>query len=179
MSVSTDGILTFGVDLGEEPEDLPWQAQTDLYDDDDEDEEDIGFEEWLYITMGVSSATLWNEYYEWARGWKTGDYAHDNEGVKAYEKLHPEWRVKLDKSYEEQHKVEKECPIELITHCSGEYPMYIVALRGHTTKAWRGSPEVIESLNVDERLLSEAKIFCNKYGIPFDDPKWLLASYWG
>lgn len=179
MSVSTDGILTFGVDLGEEPEGLPWQ-QTQTWDDDEhEDEEELGFDDWLYDINGVSSKPLWDEYYEWERGWRTGNYAHDSEGVKVYEKLEPKWRKKLDKSYEDQRKVDNDCPIELITHCSGEYPMDIVAVKGTTTKAWGGEPKEISGFEVDPKKLEAAAEFCRQHGIPFENPKWLLASYWG
>jgi hypothetical protein len=73
------------------------------------------------------------------------------------------------------------------THCSGEYPMYFVALRASVVRAWRGRPvdlsnHAILRLGIyrDTRiwpgLIAE---FCRKWDIPHEEPRWYLASYWG
>ena len=188
MGVSTDGILAYGIDLSKGDEGyavkVPWAKHTDPdYEEpedseDIEDEEDNDIEAWWAEVNGVSSKELWKQYYAWEAENKTGDYIKDNDLVDRYEKLHPEWRVALDKYYEDKKATDETCPVEIVQHCSYEYPMYILAAKGQHWNAWRGHPVEIESLNVDEAARVRLKEFCRVYDIEFE-PKWILASMWG
>lgn len=57
--------------------------------------------------------------------------------------------------------------------------MFIVAVPGTVTKAWRGNPKPITDFSVDPEKLKAASDFCSAHGIPFENPTWLLASLWG
>lgn len=167
MGVSTDAILAYGVNFGEDPEELPW------YQDGEND-----FDDWLYTIDGVSSDALWAEYNLWL---ETADpeIVRSSERVALYERLHPEWRDALDANYNAQKEAQEACPIELVRHCSGDDPMYIVAVKDSVFTANRVSALVVgvEDLLIPNRIF-EAFNFCEEYGIPFEDPQWLLCSMW-
>jgi hypothetical protein len=66
-------------------------------------------------------------------------------------------------------------------HCSGEYPMYYIALKAHEYTAWRGTaikidPAKLEPTQEQEDALQE---FCEKHNIKCENPGWFLVSYWG
>lgn len=131
MGQSTDGILVFGVDLGEE---LPEKLQ-DLLDEFDGD-----FDTFLCKRGGIPSY---------------GEEGHSFQVSRAF--------------------VETQ-PVTLVTHCSGEYPMYILGARASYQSASRGyaneatmtlSPESVVALTA---FLAEFEVE--------EEPKWLLASYW-
>lgn len=75
----------------------------------------------------------------------------------------------------------KKSEIELITHCSGDYPMYILAVRGTEYNAWRGDPTEIDldKLTVTDEQIGALKSFCELHGLVYSQPRWLLCSYWG
>lgn len=64
-------------------------------------------------------------------------------------------------------------------HCSHEYPMYFIAAQGSVITAWRGKPKGIEALTVHPDWRSNLAAFCEKYGVPWEEPGWWLVSYWG
>lgn len=173
MGISSDGILAFGVDLGE-PDDveLPWAS--------DGEDDDGEFEEWYVGLHGVTAAHLWDAYNAWAETPEAlAIPGHSGERLKAYEAAHPAWREELDAYYEKKHEIEGAAPIEIVQHCSYDYPMYIVAVPGTVTTAYRGSPEKIPDFDVDSAKVAAAGDFCAAHGIPFDNPGWLLASMYG
>lgn len=183
MGVSTDGVLlVYGIDLSAGDEGyavkVPWsntdKDREDMTDEEIDTEDDADFESWWAKENGVSNKELWKEYY----AWKTGDYNHDSKGVEVFEKNNPTWRRSLDKHYKDKKRVQEACPVEEVIHCSYDYPMYILAVKGHTTSASRGYPEAINSLELDEKAVQKAKEFCEKYNIKWE-PKWYLTSLWG
>lgn len=134
MGQSTDGILAFGVDFGEDIE-MPWGDD---------------FEEYLHEEASLI--------------WKSG--MSDEESSKYFAACR---------------KVEAACPVEVVIHCSLDYPMYILAVRGTHTSASRGYPEAIDpkELIVQEEKIAAAKAWCEKLDIQWDNPQWLLCSLWG
>lgn len=172
MGIDSDGILAFGVDLGEEP-DLPWRVY-----DEEEGDYTADFEEWYCNLHGVSNKTLWAAYYEWAET-PEGQAVLGHQRVQAYEDANPEWRDSLNDHYTERKSLLKNVPIEIVTHCSWDYPMYIVAVEGSVTKAYRGGPQKIEDWVVPHGKVQTASDFCDEHGIPFEDPTWILASIYG
>jgi hypothetical protein len=88
----------------------------------------------------------------------------------------PDW----EKYWEAQRAAEAACPVDIVSHCSGEYPMYIVAIRGTERTANRGSPEVIDpaSLAVPAEKIEAAKAWCEAHRIEWQEPHWLLCSMW-
>lgn len=73
------------------------------------------------------------------------------------------------------------CPVDLVRHCSYEYPMYFLAVRGTDRSASRGSPEEIslESMAVAPEKIEAAKQWCVEHNIEWQEPKWYLASLYG
>lgn len=132
MGVSTDGILVFGFEVGEEDE------RPDFL----EGVED--FDEYVDRESGLP---------EW------GEHGH---------------------SFEDQRAFRDKYPVDLITHCSYDYPMHILAVRGTKRRASRGYPLEIDptDLNVPSEKLEAFKNWAAERGIQ-GEPKWLLCSLWG
>lgn len=149
----TDGQLSYGYTF-EEGYEFPWG-------DDD-------IEDWWRQTKGfepINQAELWSgDSYsplykenreEWSSLWRQSD----------------DHRTAWD--------AENPLPVELITHCSHEYGMYILAVPGANYSNSRGSTEQIEPakmLYVDHRALDK---FIKDYELePEEGPGWFLTSYW-
>lgn len=71
------------------------------------------------------------------------------------------------------------CTIE--THCSGEYPMFAVIIKGTRSAAHRGDPVRFSpaNLTIDPQWDAQLRAFATTFNLPFEEPSWLLASYWG
>ena len=78
-------------------------------------------------------------------------------------------------------------PVTLINTCSGDYPMYILAIPTTCLTASRGYPKIFDpkSLTIEQKDIDGLLHFITKY-IKFEDeceidlnPKWYLSSYWG
>ncbi len=75
-------------------------------------------------------------------------------------------------------------PVDLIQHCSGDYPMWILAVRGTNLLARRGYPEDFDpaKLTVTQDQIEALKAFVEKHAIELADgefkPSWLLFSNW-
>jgi hypothetical protein len=143
MGQSTDAILVFGFDVGEEN-----PLQKVAGDDEDDSPE-------LDVILAARAGLVRPS---------TADY-------KA-----PEWT----KYWAEKEALEKASPLEIVRHCSGDYPMYIMAVRGTKTRANRGYPSVIDpaALAVTPEKIEAAKALCAELGIEWQEPKWLLCSMW-
>lgn len=153
MGVSTDGILVFGVDFGEEHE-FPWR-----------DEEDSDINKWWRTVNGFVHKVA----------------EPDWEATRYPKKETPEVRAQIDAYFDEQREWDKAnpLPIEEVRHCSGEYPMFILAVKNTYLRACRGYPiEFADGLpsTPDATPLVE---FCEKYGIKLPySPRWILTSMW-
>lgn len=142
MGTSTDGILAYGYDLGEEIrfKDHGEDETPDWYDEDDPLE---SFQKRLLTAVGFTET---------------------------------EWRA--EGYFERKKAAEKLVVVEFDSHCSGDYPMYLLgavihtASRGHARDMDFTLPE-----NADERLAWAVETL----GLDVGDqkPRWLLASYWG
>lgn len=134
MGVSTNAILAFGINLGE---DLPDAFTAD-------EGESFDFEEWLQKRFGM----------EWTADRPDDYWDKFNEAKDAF-------------------------PIDLIPHCSGDYPEYFLAVRGTDTTARRGYPEVIAELPaIEPEDMIALRAFCDELGIEWQEPKWHLFSMW-
>lgn len=155
MSVSTDGQICFGIALGEGIE-LPW-----------EDEDGDGYiESWWRDVQGYKPPfEMYND-----RGSYIG-------GVTPSEEKHREY-------YDHQYAFEKThpLPVELVNYCSGDYPIYILAVPDSVKCAGRGYPKLFDpaELTVTKAEVDALLEFCADYGIEYDgEPQWWLSSYWG
>jgi len=145
MGISSDGIIAYGIDLGEgldddECNEFPWQ---------DREKYDGEFREWvLREILGFTE--------EWYDG---------NEGY-----------------FDRQNAVLKPFPLEMVSHCSYDYPMYFLSIKGTERRASRGYPTFIEGLpEVTSKQRSALKEFAEEYNFKYDEEKvgWHLFSMYG
>ncbi len=70
--------------------------------------------------------------------------------------------------------------VTIVSHCSGDYPMYIIGFE--VQRAYRGDGKVIEAcdLTVKDRYKRSIGEFCTRFGIKFnlDECKFWLVSDW-
>lgn len=156
MGVSTDGEISYGIPFDEDFE-FPWDDE--LYDGDIED--------WWRAVNGYKPP--FNLYDE--RGEPIG-------GVRpSFERI-SEYFTPRD-AFDKEHPI----PVELVNAQSGEYPAYIIALKGTVLTASRGYPKAFDpaSLIVTDDQRNTLIEFCNTHDIDIDDkePHWYLSSYWG
>ncbi|MEU0236805.1 hypothetical protein ABZ234_03875 [Nocardiopsis sp. NPDC006198] len=154
MGTSTDAILAYGYDFG-------------------------NGEDWLVREV--------SEYGDLAVDWYDSE-AEDLDFVEAVEaKLlaaagftEADWQV--DGYFERKRDALATFGVEVVSHCSIDYPMYILA--AHSTTARRGAPEAVDLADMsalqedaDARLARALEAL----GLtPMQDkPAWLLASDWG
>ena len=155
MGRSTDGQICFGFDFGEGHE-FPWDSE--------EYEGDI-VEWWRAVNGFKDKYKPFDESGEWAEGWST-----DDPRMREHYGARREW----DK--------ENPIPIEQVNTCSGDYPMWILAIPGTATVARRGGPKRFDpsALKVDTGKYDAMIGFFNDHGIePAGEPDWFLSSYWG
>lgn len=71
-------------------------------------------------------------------------------------------------------------PIDLVMHCSGEYPSYVLGVRSTYMRAHRGHPVEFDSLpEPSPEDISRLKSFMIEHDIPHEgEPKWILCSMW-
>lgn len=154
MGVSTDGQICFGV-LFEDGYEFPWDA-----------DEFEGFEEdwWRSVNGYIPLHKPYTEDGNYAPGWGQNDPRLDE-------------HYKHKQAWEDEHPL----PFELVNYCSGEYPMYILAIPGTVITAYRGVPvEIQPSLTIDKKALDRFNDLCAKFNIEFEQgPCWWLSSYWG
>lgn len=131
MGQSTNGILVFGFEVGDEEEAPDYMKGFE------------GFEDYLDSLSGLPAY---------------GEPGH---------------------SFDDQQVFRAKCPADLVTHCSLDYPMYILAVRGTKTSARRGYPAEIspDELNVPIEKINALKAWAAERGIE-GEPKWLLCSLW-
>jgi hypothetical protein len=149
MGVSTDAILAFGFDLGD-AEDMSLAERFGAAER-DEDEEDFDFDDWIARQAGAI-------------------YPAGHSGIDS-----PEYRAYSEK----RDAAIAACPVEVITHCSYDYPMHFLALRGTERKAWRGHPVKVETPAPDASRLAAMRAFCEQHGIEWQEPAWHIFSLWG
>ncbi len=108
----------------------------------------------------------WERLYMIKLGIKEPDYTNDN-------KNYVIWRDK-------KNKIIKELGIDVVSHCSGDYPMYAVIIKETYKTAWRGSPVQIHSLDYSVHWAKKINKFCEFMGIEINSKiGWWLCSYWG
>jgi hypothetical protein len=86
----------------------------------------------------------------------------------------------LKGGYKEVWKHQETYPVTIGRHCSGDYPMYYVAIKESELTANRGYPQEVKSLEVNLAWKHQLIEFCKVYGLePPAKFGWYLASYWG
>lgn len=154
MTVHTDGQICYGVKFEEDYE-FPWAAQ------------DGDIEDWWRVINGYKPPfELFNA---------DGNYIDGIEPSKARLREYFDARSLWDAEHDK-------LPVAEVNYCSGEYPMYILAVPSTCNSARRGYPEKFDpaTLVVSEEAQAALLAFCEKYGLTYEaGPAWWLSSYWG
>ena len=156
MSTSTDALICYGIAF-EDGFQFPWDAEH--YDSD--------IESWWLHALGFRrSFEIYDVYGEYLGGVEPGE-------------------ARVDQYYQEQRDFENaspKLPVELVVHCSDNFPMYILAVPRLCLRASRGHPERFHPVALtasDEERMALVE-FCEAHGIECaDEPRWWLSSYWG
>ena len=154
MGTSTNAYLMYGYDLG--GGDSGWRVQgIDEYDDWEP--------EWLNESEGLAESAL--NKLRAAAGFTETD-----------------WRA--DGYFGRRNAIDEQLGVEIESHCSGDYPMYILAAKKFT--AYRGDVKALDAAelvamvadeDLDGKLARALEVLAFR---PVDKrPKWLLVSYWG
>jgi hypothetical protein len=124
--------------------------------------------EWDEFIGDEEGDSNWEAAYAAKKGEPAPAVEYDTEENKALHSAH----------WEREHKLIAAEPCEVDSHCSGDCPMPFVCVKASKTTAWRGDPKEIASLAVGPTWESELRGFCALMGIPWQEPKWWLASDW-
>jgi hypothetical protein len=93
-----------------------------------------------------------------------------------YEQDRDAWRAWRDAL----RKAEESYPLQLVEHCSNEYGMRFLAVRGTVLTAPRGYPQRVAALPTptDEQMQA-LRTFCERFEVDDPQPAFQLFSYWG
>jgi len=155
MGQSTDGQICFGIEFEEDYE-FPWG---------NEEFEDI--ENW-WLEAVLKFKPSFSIYTQDGM-----DYLPNV--TEEMKRTHHEERRQFIKSHNSP-------PVELVNVCSGDYPVYILAVPCTIFSASRGYPIAFEpkdlKVNIGDVIILEK--FCKEYGLEGQSkPQWYLSSYWG
>lgn len=156
MGVSTDGIIGYGVIL---EEGTPSPFGDEWYED--------ALEDWWRMENGYKDIhEPYNDEGGYAEGWSKGD-----ERFTEYFDHRREWLKS------------NPLPVQPVNYCSGDYPMWMLAVPGTVVECSRGCPTRINptgSNGVIKESLDPYLEFIDKY---LDEYKsgtgWYLMSYYG
>lgn len=126
----------------------------------------------------------WEEEYAKACGIEDKSGLFDEEGEYAFEEGTKEFEAadRIRDAYilaRDRAIAHSGCVINW--HGSGPAPVYFVTLEKHFLCASRGHSELVDTkkLQVDEAERKQLIEFCKRLKIPYQEPAWRLASYWG
>jgi hypothetical protein len=117
--------------------------------------------------------------------------ARDDEGDSLFDSIEQWWLKETGcaveyptKGYHDvqiQHLKDHPMPFDLHTHCHYDYPMYILKIPGYGWRANRGYPTVVDpsKMVVNPDDIERFKLACEKYNIPYSEPKWIMSSVLG
>lgn len=161
MGQSTDAILFWGYCWDEE-KDSPWARDYADEDESSSDDEEGADDRYARLTGIVRPK---------------GPYPSDSDKSPEAESL----RSAFSAYWDAARKAWEAVRIEVGSHCSGDCPMPYVAIVESHTKAWRGYPKSIASLEVGADWRKRLDDFCALMGIAPPDgqqPQWWLVSDW-
>jgi len=81
-----------------------------------------------------------------------------------------------DADWDAREKAREAFPIEIVSFCSYDYPMYFLAARGTVHSCRRGEATEFVPTTPNYAALKE---FCDKYGIEWKQPAWHVMSMYG
>jgi hypothetical protein len=186
MGQSTDGILAYGWDLGSpddvEEGDWAYDLLVNRFAEFD-DTEDLLFDAYGYEfppnPYDEITEEQWNEWqaFRYRQGFAPAEHPD-------YEAWKRDSQPQLEARWAAKRQAREKLPVVFETHCSGEFPMYILAAKGTVFTASRGYPiEFDQYSTIGSVPAAYGAILhhaAGKIGIePPKPPSWILASYWG
>lgn len=152
MGVSTNGCLAYGVCF-EDGYEFPWDAERFNGD----------IEDWWRTVNGFEDP-IHNVDGNWIGGVKPSQDEYDK--FFAYQR-----------TFDSEHP----CPVSVENFCSGEYPMWLLAVPSSCHGASRGEPQMIDTWpTVTDDEVNALREFLVKYELESDSAEgWWLYSYWG
>ena len=69
-------------------------------------------------------------------------------------------------------------PFDLMQHCSGNYPMWVLGFRDTRQSAYRGDTTVVTMREIKPEEIAALKAFCGELGLPWSEPDWRIFSLW-
>jgi hypothetical protein len=110
------------------------------------------------------------EFEEWLATRAGAIYPEDHAGIDS-----PEYRA-----YSEARETAiAACPVDVIGHCSYDYTMNFLAIRGTELRARRGYPQAAQLTDVSPEKIAAMKAFCAEHDIEWKEPAWHIFSMWG
>lgn len=153
MGQSTNAILCYGFEVGEEDEKPDWMQP-------EGDNEEFDFDDFVASRFSDSIREPGEFHQE--------NYEHDPAIQKQWSDY---WAAKRE--------LVKSAGVELVSHCSGDYPMYILAVKSSVITAHRGYPKRLPNdMVADPEWRKVLEGFCEKTGIPMQEPGYILCSNW-
>lgn len=130
--------------------------------------------------------------FPWGEDGDEENWWREQQGYKPSMKLYDERGNHLpsvtqgdsDRVYAEQRafNTEHPLPVAIVNYCSGDCPMYILAVPSSVLTNLRGYAERFDpaDLSVTDEEKAALLRFCADHGIEVPaEPAWLLTSYWG
>jgi len=153
MSITTNAIVAFGISLYMDQE-IPWEAGADT------------------AGTAVNVEDWWLKVNGYEPPFKVVDERGNGlDGVQVPQrKKDAYW-----KHYWAALKANP-LPVKIVLHCTRDCPMYIVAVPGTVTEAYRHYPRAITLLRPDPKAIRRVTDFCERFGLKGEGPDWWLAS---
>lgn len=163
MGQPTNAILCYGIDIGDPSEGYEGLTGRGFLDDVDTEDDDFDLEKAIVERLLQAAGFTEPDPYP---------YREDRDRTPDEREAHTAW-------YRRRGDAEKALPVELVTHCSSECPMHILAARPVYT-AYRGNVKRLTSpmgrAGGHDGLVSAMEALG---WVPVQPPTWLLVSYWG
>lgn len=125
----------------------------------------------------------WEEWWRSVRGYKRPFQLYDDNGEYIDGKRPPENKISEYFHHQRDWDAANPMPVTMVNYCSGECPMYILAVPSSVKVARRGYPEEIDPLDlaVAHEEVEPLLAFIREYmpAAENPEPKWYLSSYWG
>jgi hypothetical protein len=129
--------------------------------------------------------------FPWGEAWDIENWLMEKLGYKPphthlYDDQHcrtKEWNEKQsNENWDHKHKWEEDnIPIEFVNTCSGDEPMWIIAVPGTVQTVYRGYPMPLNLKEPNTEAVSRFLDFLNEHGLPLKEtePRWYLSSFYG
>lgn len=193
MGQSTDAHLFYGYCWSEEGTEL-FRGDCILYPGDNPDDctehdhEEVDDGEWTEVVLarrGIFSP--WTKIPADLNSYDSSSTRYSS--YKEQQELSNAWtvehRAEIDSYYQAKKDVEEEYGVAISSHCSCDYPMPYIHVKGTEQQAWRGSPQTIDVMSIAKLDVSamnrELSRFVADLGIDLSEaegPAWFLVSMW-